>query len=529
MVHYPRWLSVLVLVVSVLGAVYAAPNMFDRARVAEMAQDMPEWLPLKQINLGLDLQGGSHLLLRVGWETLESERLENIVDGLRRGLRAAGIGYTGLGISGDAAVFTLRDADRGGEIAGILTEIDQDVAAAVGEAGAVQIRFTEEALDALRANAIDQSIEIVRRRIDELGTNEPNIQRQGDERILVQLPGVDDPQRIKDLLGQTAKLTFQFVDENTPVQDALAGRLPPGSQLMPSSEKDTQGEPSTFYVIRKAIIVGGETLIDAQPTFQDNQPVVSFRFDSLGGRKFGEATRDNVGRRFAIVLDGEIISAPVIRSYIPGGNGIISGSFTVQSATDLSLLLRSGALPAPLTVLEERSVGPGLGADSIQAGKLASAIGLVIVIVFMTVSYGLFGIMAAVALLVNLCLLMALLSVIQATLTLPGIAGIVLTVGMAVDANVLIFERIREEVRNGRSPISSIDAGYSRALTTIIDSNVTTLIAGVLLFALGSGPVKGFAVTLSLGILTSMFSAIMLTRLMVVVWLRRRRPAILPI
>lgn len=529
MVHFPRWLTVLVLAISILGAAYAAPNLMDRDRMTELAGDMPEWLPLKQVNLGLDLQGGSHLLLRVGWETLEGERLQNVVDGLRRELRTAGIGYTGLGIAGNAATFNLREPGRGGEIAGILAEIDPDVEADVADGGAVQIRFTEPALEALKVNAIAQSIEIVRRRIDELGTNEPIIQRQGDERILVQLPGVDDPQRVKELLGQTAKLTFQFVDENTPVQAALAGNIPPGSELMPSSETDLAGAAETFYVIRKAIIVGGETLIDAQPTFQDNQPVVSFRFDAVGGRKFGDATRDNVGRRFAIVLDGGVISAPVIRSYIPGGSGIISGSFTVQSATDLALLLRSGALPAPLTVLEERSVGPGLGADSIAAGKLASGVGLVIVIVFMVLTYGLFGIMASVALLVNLCVLMAVLSIMQATLTLPGIAGIVLTVGMAVDANVLIFERIREEVGNGRSPISAIDAGYSRALTTIIDSNLTTLIAGVLLFALGSGPVKGFAVTLSLGILSSMFAALLVTRMMVVLWLRRTRPSALPI
>ncbi len=529
MVHFPRWMTVLVLLTSLLGIVYAAPNVLDRERVSGWAQAAPEWLPVKQVNLGLDLQGGSHLLLRVGWETLEGERLQAVVDGLRRALRTAGIGYTGLGVTDSAAVFTLRDPSRAGEINGILADIDTDVTAEVSDGGAVRVIFTEPALELLRDNAITQSIEIVRRRIDELGTNEPNIQRQGEERILVQLPGIDDPQRVKDLLGQTAKLTFQFVDENTPVRDALAGSLPPGSELMPASEEEAGPGAELHYVIRKNVIVGGESLIDSQPTFQDNQPVVSFRFDSLGGRKFGDATRDNVGRRFAIVLDGEVISAPVIRSFIPGGNGIISGSFTVQSATDLALLLRSGALPAPLTVLEERSVGPGLGADSIAAGQLASMVGLVVVIIFMILIYGLFGLMAAIALLVNLSLLIAFLSILQATLTLPGIAGIVLTVGMAVDANVLIFERIREEVRNGRSPISAIDAGYSRALTTIIDSNLTTLIAGVLLFALGSGPVKGFAVTLSLGIVSSMFAALMLTRLMVVLWLRRTRPAMLPI
>ena len=369
----------------------------------------------------------------------------------------------------------------------------------------------------------------MRRRIDETGTREPTIQRQGADRILVQLPGIDDPDRIKKLLGKTAKLTFKLLDENTTVGDALMGRLPPGSQLLEDADAvDNEGRPIQ-RVVRKRIIVGGEHLTDAQPTFQENQPVVSFRFDPVGARKFGDATSKNVGRRLAIVLDNKVISAPVIRSAITGGSGIITGGFTVREATDLALLLRAGALPAPLVILEERTVGPDLGADSIRAGKIAAVLGLVFVVVFMAVCYGLFGLAANVALLMNIVIIAAALSAFQATLTLPGIAGIVLTIGMAVDANVLVFERIREELAGGRTPISSVDAGYRRALTTIIDSNVTTLIAAILLLALGSGPVKGFGVTLAIGICTSMFTAVMVARLIIVTWLRKRRPQSLPI
>jgi preprotein translocase subunit SecD len=371
----------------------------------------------------------------------------------------------------------------------------------------------------------------VRKRIDETGVREPTIQRQGDDRILVQLPGLDDPERVKQLLGKTAKMSFHLVDHRVSPSDALRGNVPPGTKILPSiDEIGSDGRPRV-YAVRKRVMVSGDNLIDAQPTIdqRDNQPVVSFRFDASGGKRFGDVTQANVNRPFAIVLDGTVISAPVIREPILGGSGIISGNFTTQTAQDLALLLRAGALPAPLTILEERSVGPGLGADSIAAGKIASIIGLVAVIIFMVVVYGLFGAMADVALAVNMLLIGGALSLMQATLTLPGIAGIVLTIGMAVDANVLIFERIREEVRVGRTPISAVDAGYSRAITTIIDANVTTLIAAILLYIFGSGPVRGFAVTLAIGIVTSMFTAIMLTRLLVVTWLRRTRPQSLPI
>ena len=385
------------------------------------------------------------------------------------------------------------------------------------------LRLTDDGRAQLLRAAVDQSLEVIRRRIDETGTREPTIQRQGDDRVLVQVPGERDPERIKRLIGQTAKLTFHMVDMEASVADARAGRLPPGTELI-------EGQAANeAYVIQRRTEVSGENLVDAQPSFQNNEPVVSFRFDQTGARKFGRITQDNVGRLFAIVLDDKVISAPRIREPILGGSGIISGSFNVESANDLAVLLRAGALPAPLNVVEERSVGPDLGADSVRAGEIAGIIGLVAVALLMAVYYGLFGLFANAALLVNIVLLMAILSVLQATLTLPGIAGIVLTMGMAVDANVLIFERIREEVGVGRTPLSAIDTGFAEAQRTIVDANLTTLIAAVLLFQFGSGPVKGFAVTLSVGIATTMFTAIVVTRLLISLWYGRQRPAALPL
>ena len=544
MVYIARWQILLVLAACVFGLIFAAPNALER----RTAEDLPGWLPHKQISLGLDLQGGSHLLLEVEVEEVIEEQLTTLTDSVRSGLRQARIGYTGLGTEGTSVVFQVRDLTElertrevveeiaggfGGGIGlvrGIVTSAGREVEATVSDDGSAILALTEKSIRDRQQRAIEQSIEIVRRRIDETGTREPTIQRQGADRILVQLPGVGDPERVKRLLGKTAKLTFHLLDPTTTVAQALRGQLPPGSMLLPGDDVDAAGQPTTEYVVRRRVEVGGDRLIDAQPTFdQNNQAVVSFRFDTVGGRKFGDATKENVGRRLAIVLDGRVISAPVIREPILGGSGQISGNFTVSSAQDLALLLRAGALPAPLVILEERTVGPGLGADSIEAGKIASILGLILVVVFMAAVYGLFGLMADIALLLNLMLIAAVLSTLQATLTLPGIAGIVLTIGMAVDANVLIFERIREEVRGGRTPISAIDAGYKRALTTIIDSNLTTLIAAVLLFVFGSGPIKGFAVTLSIGIVTSMFTAMMVTRLMIVTWLRQRRPQALPI
>ncbi len=521
MIHFAKWKVILVLAICALGLIYASPNFLTRVQ----ADSLPGWLPNKQISLGLDLQGGSHLLLEVEVDVVVRERLEALVDSVRSALRKERLRYRGLGIEGQSVAVTVPgNADKALELVRVL---DPDTAATLGEGGRITLALTEKAVRDRRASAVEQSIEIVRRRIDETGVREPTIQRQGDDRILVQLPGVDDPERVKRLLGKTAKMTFQLVDEKTPLVEALAGRVPPGSVLMPNTDRSDR----PMILVRKRVMVSGENLIDSQPSFDQrtNEPVVTFRFDTLGAKRFGDVTRANVNRRFAIILDGRVISAPVIREPILGGSGQISGNFTTRSAQDLALLLRAGALPAPLTILEERTVGPGLGADSIAAGKVASVIGMALVVVFMVVAYGLFGAMADVALIVNIVLIAAALSVFQATPTLPGIAGIVLTIGMAVDANVLIFERIREEVRVGRTPISAIDAGYSRAITTIVDANITTLIAAGLLIVFGSGPVRGFAVTLSIGVVASFFTAVWLTRLLVAAWLRRVRPQALPI
>jgi len=521
MVYFAKWKIVLVGIVCFLGVAFAAPNFIPK----NQADLLPGWLPRQQVSLGLDLQGGSHLLLEVEIQAVVREYIESLVDSMRLELRKARIRYQGLGVEGEAAVVTIKDPDKVEEARGLLRALDPSTQLE-SDGNKISIALTDKALADRKNAAILQSIEIVRRRVDETGTREPTIQRQGADRILVQLPGVDDPERIKRLLGKTAKMSFHLVDQKNSVEAAMAGRIPPGSWLLPSDEGDGR-----MYLIRKRVMVSGDTLIDSQPSFDSrtNEPVVTFRFDSAGAKRFGAATAKNVGKLFAIVLDRKVISAPVIREPILGGSGQISGSFSIQGAQDLALLLRAGALPAPLTILEERSVGPGLGADSIAAGKIASIIGMIAVVVFMASAYGLFGFLADAALIINMLLILGALSFLQATLTLPGIAGIVLTIGMAVDANVLVFERIREEVRAGRTPISAIDAGYSRAFTTIIDANLTTLIAALLLYAFGSGPVRGFAVTLSIGIVTSMFTAIMLTRLFVVTWLRRTKPDSLPL
>ena len=521
MVYFAKWKMVLVGIICFLGLSFAAPNFIP----LNQAEALPGWLPRQHISLGLDLQGGSHLLLEVDSKTVIREYLDSMVDAARIELRRDKIRYQGLGISGNGIQVTIKDEEKVDEARKLLRALERD-AVLDEDDGRIVMTLNERMIRDRKTAAVQQSIEIVRRRVDETGTREPTIQQQGDDRILVQLPGIDDPERIKRLLGKTAKMSFHLVDQRNSVESAMAGRIPPGSWLLPS-----EGEDGRMYLIRKRVMVSGDTLIDAQPSTDSrtNEPVVTFRFDSAGAKRFGSATSKNVGKLFAIVLDRKVISAPVIREPILGGSGQISGSFSFQSAQDLALLLRAGALPAPLTILEERSVGPGLGADSIAAGKIASIIGIILVVVFMVAAYGLFGFMADIALIVNMVLILGALSFLQATLTLPGIAGIVLTIGMAVDANVLVFERIREEVRSGRTPISSIDAGYSRAFTTIIDANLTTLIAALLLYAFGSGPVRGFAVTLSIGIITSMFTAIMLTRLMVVIWLRRTKPDVLPL
>ncbi|MGB0670696.1 MAG: protein translocase subunit SecD [Rhodospirillales bacterium] len=530
MIYFAKWKIILVIGICLLGVVYAAPNVMDRQDDA--LDDISALVPHKQINLGLDLRGGSHLLMQVEVDAVIRERLQDLVDEVRATLRKERIRYQGLGAAAGGVGVTIIDADQLDDARKKLAALDSDFLTTTGEAGRITMALAEKALIARRTQAIEQSIEIVRRRIDETGVREPTIQRQGDDRILLQLPGVDDPQRLKSLLGQTARLTFHLLDESIAAEQAAAtGRVPAGARLLYGNEVNPATGQAQPYLVKRKVEVSGEALTNASPGVdsRSNQPVVNFRFDAGGAKKFGEITAANVNRPFAIVLDDKVISAPVIREPILGGSGQISGRFTVAEANDLALLLRAGALPAPLTILEERTVGPGLGQDSIEAGQIASVIGLIAVVVFMVLAYGKFGVMADIALVFNMILIIAALSVLQATLTLPGIAGIVLTIGMAVDANVLIFERIREEVKLGRTPISAVDAGYSRALSTIVDANVTTLIAAVLLYAFGSGPVRGFAVTLAIGIVTSMFTAIMVTRLMVVFWLRKTRPTKLSI
>ena len=524
MLYFQPWKVLSILIICALGVLLSAPNLFNAATL----EGLPSWIPHKQISLGLDLRGGSHLLYEVDMNAVIRERLNAIVDGARTELRTARppIGYTGLSVQDNQVVFTITDPSRAGEVRDLARKIDQDLTPTVGADGRVTLAFDPRLLELRKSQIIEQSIETLRRRIDATGVKEPAIQREGSDRILIQLPGVDNPEEMKKIIGTTAKMTFQLVDEGVSPADAHAGRLPPGDEIL---NEESRGQ-KTEYVIQRRIMVPGDSLTSAQATFdQNNQPVVAFKFDSNGGRRFGDATKANVGKRFAIVLDGKVISAPVIREPITGGSGQISGNFTVESAKELALLLNAGALPAALTPLEERTVGPDLGADSIRAGTTASFVGVGLVIVFMMIFYGLFGVFADVALFFNLCLLLGTLSLLGATLTLPGIAGIALTLGMAVDANVLIYERIREEVRGGRTMLSALEAGFNRAFGTILDSHVTTFVAGVLMFALGSGPVKGFAVTLCIGVAWSLFSAILVTRLQIVTWVRRWRPKAVPI
>ena len=515
MMYFARWKVIGILAVLVLGCIFAFPNLLSQ----RITDGFPSWVPLQRVNLGLDLRGGSHLLLQADMDAVIHERLTGVVDGIRAALRKANIGYVDLGVQGNSVALKLRDPTTVEAARPLLEQVTTGMDLAITPDGAVTASYSETTITELQSDTLSRSIEIVRRRVDETGTREPTIQRQGSDRILVQLPGIQDPERVKKLLGETAKMTFRFVDQG--VNPANPGQVPPTDEVL-SAASPKPGEP-TSWVIQKRVMVSGENLTDAQATYQDAQPVVDFKFDSIGATRFCDATKDNVGKLFAIVLDNKVISAPVIRDAICGGSGVISGNFTIQSAQDLALLLRAGALPAPMKIIEERSVGPDLGADSIRAGVYACVIGFGLVTVYMFLAYGLFGVFADVALVFNLILTIAALSLLQATLTLPGIAGMLLTLGMSVDANVLINERIREETKLGRSPIAALDAGFRRAFATILDANLTTLIKMALLYVLGSGTVKGFAVTISLGICTSMFTAIVVVRWIMSMWLRRRR------
>lgn len=504
---------ILILAICLAGIFFAIPNMLKDKT------SLPKWW--QPVNLGLDLQGGSNLLLQVKMDDVLKERMSTIEDSVRQALRENRIRYTNLTADDTSVHVKIDNANARAQAISKFTKLDDGLEVTEDEDGNITVQYSEFALNQLKAKVVEQSIEIVRRRIDELGTKEPVIQGQGRDRIVVQLPGLQNPEAVKVLLGKTAKMSFHMVDSRSTAADARRGMLSSSSRLV-------SGDGGTYVISRKPV-VGGENLIDAQVAYQDGAPVVSFKFNTIGGKKFGEATKNNVGERLAIVLDNEVISAPTIQSAILGGSGVITGNFDVKSANDLALLLRSGALPAPLEVIEERTVGAGLGADSIKAGVFASIIGLIAVVLFMLAAYGLFGLFTTITVFTNLFLMLGILSFMQATLTLPGIAGVILTIGMAVDANVLIFERMREEVKAGRSTRDAADAGFTEAWRTILDSNLTTLVAGFVLFYFGTGPVRGFAVTLTVGVLTSMFTSVTVARLIITYWLNRFKPKKLPI
>src|SRR5580698_9123037 len=530
MLFFTRWKAAAILLTAFVVCLCAVPNFFAESVV----RHWPAWAQ-RHVVLGLDLQGGSHLLLQVDSGAVRKEQLQSIDDDVLRVLRQARIPFTGRAVQGAAVVVHItRDTDDDTAL-NKLRELSQPLSGFAGttgqrnidvsaNGGTITLTPTDPAITERVRQAVDQSIQIIERRVNELGLVEPTIQREGTDRILVQVPGLQDPSRLKEMLGKTAKLDFRMVDLSmTPEQAAQAH--PADSELL---DGEQQGQK---YLIEKRVLVSGGDLVDAQPGFDQrtNEPIVQFRFNSSGARKFAEATQANVGKPFAIVLDSKVVSAPVIREPILGGSGQISGNFTIQQANDLAILLRAGALPAPLTIVEERTVGPGLGQDSINAGEHAAYAGAALVVVFMFATYGLFGLFANIAVTINVAMIFGVLSLLGATLTLPGIAGIVLTVGIAVDSNVLIYERIREEVRTGRTAFNAIDAGFSRALATILDSNITTFIAAAVLFYIGTGPVRGFAVTLGIGILTSLFTAFTLTRLIVAYWVRMWRPRTVPI
>ena len=537
MLNISRWKATIILMTAFVIALLAVPNLLPQSVVSQLPRALQT-----RMTLGLDLQGGVHLMLQVDADAVRRDKIENIRDDVGRILRENRIAIQRNAIQGMSVVVTLREGQNV-ELANTeLRKIPQPIGGALSGTGQFDVTVTrtgdtftlastEAGIRDKISRAVTQSIEIVRRRIDQLGTTEPVIQRQGIDRIIVQVPGERDPQRVKNILGTTAKLEFKLVDTSVRPEDAIQ-RPPPDTEILYEEQRSPSGTLQQIPVaVQRRAIVTGEDLIDAQASFNNQQAewVVNFRFNTVGGRRFAQVTTDNVNRPFAIILDNKVVSAPVIREPILGGSGQISGRFTAESASNLALLLRAGALPAPLTVVEERTVGASLGQDSIEAGTRAAIIGSLFVVVFIFATYGIFGLFANIAVLINVIMMFGLLSLMGSTLTLPGIAGIVLTVGMAVDSNVLIFERIREEWRNGRSVMSSIDAGFTKAIGTIMDANVTQFLAAVILFFLGTGPVRGFALTLGLGIITTMFTAITLTRFLVVLWLRWFKPVRIPL
>jgi preprotein translocase subunit SecD len=533
MINITRFQLWSALIACLLALVFAGPNLLPK----KTAEALPGWVPHQQFSLGLDLQGGAYLLLEAEMKGVVTDTLKGLRDSLRKSLRDQRVRYEDMRYVGRAVAFRAPDAaqldkaksiaetvarDAGGSGTGVFGA-RQTLYEVRAEGNSITIRMTDAGLATLNQRIIDQAMEILRRRIDPQGVLEMTIQRQGDSRVIIEVPGVEDTAKIRERIGTTAKMTFHLVHPSilAPTQDTAA---PAGYRLLKGS-KDEGG----YYLVNEEPELDGSHLTDAQQQFQDGAPIIQFRFDTTGARIFCKITQENLKKPFAIVLDDEVISAPVIQSAICGGSGIIQGRFTVEKATTLALLLRAGALPAKFNVVEERTVGATLGADAIQAGIWASLLGVALVAVYMITAYGLFGVFAIISLTFNLLILAAVMSLLGATLTLPGIAGIVLSLGMSVDANVLIYERMREEIRAGRTTLSAIDAGFRRAFTSIADSNITSIIAGLLLYLFGSGPVKGFGVTLAIGVGASFFTAIMLTRIQVVYWWRWWRPKYLPI
>ncbi len=529
MLRFSTWKFLAILAMTLAAVLVVAPSMLSPSNYQALASRLPSWLTPPTIVLGLDLQGGSHVMLEVDQADLVSTQVKNLRDDVRRILREEKVAMTGgIGATTRGVQLRVPDAADREKILPKLRLLRSGYSANIGGQAPLEVEATPEGVIRLTVTdagirdksrkAVEQSIEVIRRRVDALGTREPSIQRQGDDRVLVQVPGLQDPQTLKEILGQTAKLEFRLVAE--------PGQNP--TEVEELEQVDEQGK----LPIEKQIMVQGEDLTDAQPGFdqqRSGEPVVNFRFNIRGAQKFGDVTSKNVGRLFAIVLDNKVISAPRILTPITGGSGQISGRFTVEQANNLAILLRAGALPAKLNIVEERTVGPGLGQDSIDAGKRAAYVGAGLVVFYMLITYGVFGVFANLALFVHIAFIFAGLVLLGSTLTLPGIAGIVLTIGMAVDSNVLIYERIREENHAGRSIFASLDAGFNRAFATIVDSNVTMFVAAAILYFLGTGPVRGFAVSLALGILTTIVTAVTMTRMMIAVWYHYARPTKLPI
>lgn len=538
MLNVAPWRIWLVIIVTLASLVLAAPNFVPES----VRANVPVLKDLEPVNLGLDLQGGAYLLYQVDVKALEKQQLETAVDDMARVLREAKprIPYTGRGVADGAARLRLVNVEDSARALKVLNDqVAQDIqAGGFGRTeksviftqtpeGLIEGRFSPAQIEQSTRRAVDQSREVIMRRIDPGGVSETSVQRQGLDRIVVQAPGEQDPETLKRRIGQTARLTFHLVDHNVQPQDALAGRVPPGTVLMP---QDDPREP--FVAVKERAILSGDDLSSSSPSFdQNNRPVVSFRFDSRGASIFGRITQQNVQKRFAVVLDGKVITAPNIIEPILGGSGQISGNFTPESAKELSDLLNAGALPAPLTIEEQRSVGPGLGQDAIEAGQISTMIAGVLVLIFMVLAYGLlFGGISVAALVVNGVMILAAMSLTGAALTLPGVAGLILTLAVALDANVLIYERMRDEAKAGRTPAIAIDAGFSRAMITIFDANITHLGAALIMMSLAPpGPVKGFAWTLTIGVFTSVFTAVLVTQILIAWWFRATRPKKLPI